>query len=83
MTAKNDKSYCARPENETQCKNNPTSDTCCAGPTPTEILIAKGGPTNTAGPTKSASPTIPSAGTPIQWFLIAAPLLLVALGLLF
>ncbi len=80
VTAKNDKSYCAKPENETACKNNPSMDSCCAGPTqaPTEIVIAKGGTTNTPVP-----PTIPSAGTPIQWIVVAAPLLLVALGLLF
>lgn len=80
VTAKNDKSYCSKPENVTACKNSPSMDTCCAGPTPTptEIVIAKGGVTNTPVP-----PTIPSAGTPIQWIVVAAPLLLVALGLLF
>lgn len=77
-TAKNDKSYCAKPENEQACKNNPNDTTCCSGPTPTEIVIAKGGPTNTPPP-----PTIPSAGVPIHWAIIAAPILLVALGLIF
>lgn len=89
VTAKNDKSYCAKPEYKEACRNNNGDyNSCCNAPgptatnvpgatnTPTEIQLAKA--TNTP-----PAPTLPSAGVPVAWVFVAAPLLLVALGLLF
>lgn len=78
VTAKNDKSYCSKPELQDACKNNNGSySACCSNPTPTEVYIAKG-PTNTP----PATPTIPSAGV-TQWAFLAIPFVIIALGLLF
>jgi len=89
VTAKNDKSYCAKPEYKEACRNNNGDyNSCCNAPaatatqvpgttnTPTEIQLAKA--TNTP-----PAPTIQNAGVPVASIFVAAPLLLVALGLLF
>ena len=95
VTADNSGKYCARPDYVPACKANPGVSTCCyaptAGPsatptsgpsaTPTERVLAN--VTNTPGPSATAAPTaIPAAGTPVQWIIVAVPLILVAMGLL-
>lgn len=94
VTAKDNKNYCSQPAYEAACKANPSVATCCTAPTntptPGPSSTPRPGPSSTPGITTiaqatntPAAPTIPSAGVPAAWFFVAAPLLLVVLGLLF
>lgn len=74
---------------QTLTPSNGPSATPSDTPTPTEIILAVNtstpGPSNTAGPTTAqpttAQPTIPTAGIPLQWFILAIPAVLLVIGL--
>ena len=94
VKANDNKYYCAQPAYEAACKTSPSVSSCCSAPTSTPTPgpsnTPQPGPSNTPGVTTiaqatntPAAPTIPSAGVPAAWFFVAAPLLLVVLGLLF
>ncbi len=53
-----------------------------ATPTPTEIILAVNN-TNTPTPEGDAQPTIPSAGSPLMWFTLLIPVVLLAIGFVF
>lgn len=89
VQANNGQYYCALPAYVTYCQMNPSQATCCTAPTgtprptptPTEILIAQ--VSNTPTPSRAPVPTIPSAGNTPPWIIIAAPIALLLLGLVF
>lgn len=86
VQANDGSNYCALPEYQTACRENPSLTSCCTAPgntpTPTEIVLVQA--TNTPQPTYvAAQPTVPSAGFRNFSFILAIPVILLLLGLVF
>lgn len=86
VQANDGSNYCALPEYQTACRENPSLTSCCTAPgntpTPTEIVLVK--ITNTPQPTYvAAQPTVPSAGFRNFPIVLAIPAILLLLGLIF
>ena len=72
VQANDGSNYCALPEFQTACRENPSHVDCCTAPAPTEIILAQGGtstpvPTDVSssdvqGPAATGTTEIPSAG---------------------